>query len=155
MDSYCPVRLKVSHMAPLRVTLTNLKAFCGTPPITTSQIILLSFRLISYENSLLILENRLTGFFLASKLVAGKSVSKRGKLKSIVIPIQKWGIHLHHWLYSLLLIILSSVTGMHFVSPEVTYGLLGGLVFQGIYCYGDWHVILINRNAQDRRKFDR
>jgi hypothetical protein len=35
---------------------------------------------------------------------------------------------------------------MHFLTPEITYGLLGGLVFQGIYCYGDWHVILVSRH---------
>ncbi|MFC1962367.1 hypothetical protein ACFLWN_04955, partial [Chloroflexota bacterium] len=52
---------------------------------------------------------------------------------------------LHHWLYSLFLASLSFTTGMHFLSPEITYGLLGGLVFQGIYCYGDWHVVLVRR----------
>ena len=83
--------------------------------------------------------------FLASKYVAGKSVGERGKVRSIVIPFRRWGIHLHHWLCSLFLISLSLTTGMHFLSPAVTYGLLGGLVFQGIYCYSDWHIILISR----------
>ncbi len=41
--------------------------------------------------------------------------------------------------------------GMHFLTPEITYGLLGGLVFQGIYCYGDWQVILVSRH-QTRAK---
>ncbi len=84
--------------------------------------------------------------FLASKYVAGKSVGERGKLRSVVIPLRRWGVHLHHWLYSLFLISLSFTTGMHFLTPEITYGLLGGLVFQGIYCYGDWHVILVSRH---------
>ena len=44
------------------------------------------------------------------------------------------------------LVSLSFTTGMHFLTPEITYGLLGGLVFQGIYCYGDWHVILVSRH---------
>ena len=84
--------------------------------------------------------------FLASKYLAGKSVGERGKLRSVVIPLRRWGVHLHHWLYSLFLISLSFTTGMHFLTPEITYGLLGGLVFQGIYCYGDWHVILVSRH---------
>ena len=84
--------------------------------------------------------------FLASKYVAGKSVGERGKVRSVVIPLRRWGVHLHHWLYSLFLISLSFSTGMHFLTPEITYGLLGGLVFQGIYCYGDWHVILVSRH---------
>jgi len=83
---------------------------------------------------------------LASKYVAGKSVGERGKVRSIVIPLRRWAVHLHHWLYSLFLISLSFTTGMHFLTPEITYGLLGGVVFQGIYCYGDWHVVLVGRH---------
>ena len=90
--------------------------------------------------------------FLSSKYVAGKSVGERGKVRSIVIPFRRWGIHLHHWLYSLGLIGLSSATGMHFLAPTVTYGLLGGLVFQGIYYYSDWHVILISRHQTRARE---
>ncbi len=91
--------------------------------------------------------------FLASKYVAGKSVGERGKVRPIVIPFRRWGIHLHHWLYSLGLIGLSAATGIHFLTPAVTWGLMGGLVFQGIYCYNDWHVILVSRRqtrARDR-----
>jgi len=84
--------------------------------------------------------------FLASKYVAGKSAGERGKVRPIVIPFRRWGIHLHHWLYSLGLISLSSVTGIHFLTPAVTWGLMGGLVFQGIYCYNDWHIILVSRH---------
>ncbi len=83
--------------------------------------------------------------FLATKYWAGKTVGERGKARSIVIPFRGWGIHLHHWLYSLCLIGFSSATGFHFLTPAITYGLLGGLVFQGIYCYSDWYVILISR----------
>lgn len=82
---------------------------------------------------------------LASKYVASKSVGERGKLRSIIIPFRGRGVHLHHWLYSLCLIGFSFVTGIHFLTPTITYGLLGGLVFQGIYFYSDWHVILIRR----------
>lgn len=84
--------------------------------------------------------------FLASKYVAGESVGERGKIRSIVIPFIRWRIHLHHWLYSFWLIGLSSATGIHFLTPTITYGLLGGVAFQGIYSYSDWHIILINRH---------
>ncbi len=90
--------------------------------------------------------------FLASKYLAGKSVGERGKVRSVVIPLRRWGVHLHHWLYSSFLISLSFTTGMHFLTPEITYGLLGGLVFQGIYCYGDWHVILVSRHQTRARE---
>jgi hypothetical protein len=93
----------------------------------------------------------LTGF-LASKYAAGKSVGEPGKVRSLVIPFRKWGLHLHHWLYSLCLIGLSSITGIYILTSTITYGLLGGLIFQGIYCYSDWHVILINRHKTRARE---
>jgi len=88
---------------------------------------------------------------LASKYIAGKSASKQGRLKSIIIPFRRWRIHLHHWLYSLWLIGFSYLTGMYFLTPAITYGLLGGSAFQGIYCYGDWHIIFIRK---DKTKTD-
>ena len=84
--------------------------------------------------------------FLTSKYLAGKSVGEKGKLGSIVIPFRSSKIHFHHWLYSLWLMGISFVTGVYFLSPIITYGFLGGSTFQGVYCYGDWHVILIRRN---------
>ena len=83
---------------------------------------------------------------LASWYVAGKTAGEQGKVRSIFIPFRRWVIHLHHWLYSLCLIGLSSITGMHFLAPDITYGLLGGLVFQGVYCYSDWNLIIISRH---------
>jgi hypothetical protein len=86
--------------------------------------------------------------FLASKSIAGKSTGERGKLRSILIPLGKWRIHLHHWLFSLWLISISIVTGMYFIAPGITYGTLGGATFQGIYCYKDWHIILIDKKSK-------
>ena len=91
--------------------------------------------------------------YLATKYMAAESVGERGKIRSIVIPFIRWRIHLHHWLYSLWLIGLSSATGMYFLTPTITYGLLGGVAFQGIYSYSDWHIILLKRHqtrAKDR-----
>ena len=52
--------------------------------------------------------------FLASRYVAGKSTGERGKVRSIVIPLRRWAVHLHHWLYSLFLVSISFTIGMHF-----------------------------------------
>jgi len=84
---------------------------------------------------------------LASRYVAGKSSGESGRWKSVIIPFRKWRIHLHHWLYSLLLLGLSAVSGLHFLTPAVTYGLLAGTIFQGIYYYDDWHVIVLSRKS--------
>jgi len=90
--------------------------------------------------------------FLASKYVAGKSSGEQGKVRSIIIPFRRWKVHLHHWLYSLCLIGFSAAIGLHFLSPIITYGLLGGSVFQGIYCYNDWHVIMISKHQTRGRR---
>ena len=84
--------------------------------------------------------------FLASKYMAGGQVGERGKMGSLAVHFRRWRIHFHHWFYSVCLIGLSSTTGVHFLTPAITYGLLAGLVFQGIYCYGDWYVILTSRH---------
>ena len=91
--------------------------------------------------------------FAACRHLASRSVGERGKVRSIVIPFRRRKIHLHHWLCCLCGIGLTCVTGIHLLTPTVTCGLLGGLIFQGIYCYSDWNRILISRHqttARDR-----
>jgi len=89
----------------------------------------------------------LLGFGL-TKYMAGKMSGKQGKIRSIVIPFGRHGVHLHHWLISLGIIILSLLIDIQFLASAISYGVLSGLVFQGIYCYGDWHKILITRRHQ-------
>ena len=84
--------------------------------------------------------------FVASRFIAGKSTGEKGRFNSIMVPFRKWRIHIHHWLYSLWLISISLVTGMYFIAPAITFGTLGGVTFQGIYCYRDWHIIMVKRN---------
>ncbi len=115
-------------------------------------IVILSTIVMSITLGYLFFLSLLLGF-LATKYLAAESVGERGKIRSIVIPFIRWRIHLHHWLYSLWLIGLSSATGMYFLTPTITYGLLGGVAFQGIYSYSDWHIILLKRHktrAKDR-----
>ena len=90
---------------------------------------------------------------LTSKFIAGSSAGEKGKIRSIIIPFGRRKIHLHHWLYSLWLIGISFVTGVHFLSPIITYGFLSGSTFQGIYYYGDWRVILVGQKQPTRRDY--
>ena len=82
---------------------------------------------------------------IAGEFGGGKSPGSPGKVKSIVIPMGRWNLHLHHWLCSLGLMSISSVYGIYLLNPHVTYGLLGGMAFQGIYSYSDWYKIIITR----------
>ncbi len=130
-------------MLPSRGTIQMKRKLLTTLSITVATILLGYLFFLGW-----------LGGLLASKYLAGDSTGKRGKLGSIIIPLRRWGIHLHHWLYSLCLLGISLVTGIHFLSPTITYGLLGGIAFQGVYYYRDWHVILVKESrtrTKDRR----
>ena len=84
--------------------------------------------------------------FLICKYISSKSDGERSRVRSIVIPFRRWKIHLHHWICAACLLVFTCITGIHLLATMITYGFLGGFVFQGIYCYGDWHKILLNRH---------
>ncbi|MBI2851643.1 MAG: hypothetical protein HYX84_00860 [Chloroflexi bacterium] len=85
--------------------------------------------------------------FVLSKYCSGKRDGERGKVRSIIIPVPRRDcqIHLHHWFLSSLAGVISVVTGFFVFSPALFLGFISGLVFQGIFCYGDWHRIITKR----------
>ena len=84
--------------------------------------------------------------FATCKYLASKSEEEHGKVPSVILPFYRWRFHFHHWLCSLLVIGLSILTGIYLITPIITYGLLGGLIFQGIFCYSDWNKIVKPRH---------
>ena len=108
------------------------------PPLLTAGIIL----------GYLFFAGWLLGLLL-TKYMAGKTSGKPGRIKSIVIPFGNYKIHFHHWLISSGIIILSLIINVRFLTSAVSYGVLSGSVFQGIYYYSDWHRILITRRHQN------
>jgi hypothetical protein len=97
----------------------------------------LSLAIISFQTFL----GALFGYFL-TKFLAGKEPGKSGKIKSIIFNIKNWRVHLHHWL-----IAFGIFNVFLFWQPQpfsqFSLGFLGGVIFQGIYCYPDWSKILI------------
>ena len=89
------------------------------------------------------------GGFLIAKYLGGKTNGERGRLRSFFIPLGKRKIHLHHWLISSWIMAFAMLKGVFIISPEVFFGFLGGLVFQGIYYYTDWYKILVRRRVQN------
>ena len=87
--------------------------------------------------------------FVLTKYMAGKTSGEQGRIKSIVIPFGRHEVHLHHWLIASGIIILNLIINIPFLTSTIFYGVLSGLVFQGIYCYSDWHRILISRRHQN------
>lgn len=83
----------------------------------------------------------LTGY-IAALVVAGPKSRMRGRIPSFILKFKQYRVHLHHWLT------FSSVFGasmaLHFslVHPLLFYGILGGVIAQGILHYEDWHVVV-------------
>jgi len=87
--------------------------------------------------------------FLLARYLGGKTVGGPGKLRSRFIPLGKYRIHLHHWLWSSWAIIIFTVfKGAYILPSDLFYGFFGAIVFHGIYCYSDWYKVLIYRQAQ-------
>lgn len=83
--------------------------------------------------------------FAVCKYCGGEAAGVQGRIRSIIIPLQSYELHLHHWLLSTVAVITSAIQGFSVLAPGLFYGILGGLVLQGIYCYEDWHRILRRR----------
>ena len=83
-----------------------------------------------------------TGLIL-SKCLSSKKEGAPGKIPSIILPIHRWKIHIHHWITSSCVMGITYLIDFHFfMSPAIAYGVMSGIIFQGIYCYNDWHRIV-------------
>lgn len=83
------------------------------------------------------------GYFLG-KFLSGKETGQPGIIKSIVFNIGNYKLHLHHWLFALVILILE-IFYRFLPFPKFSIGFLSGIIFQGIYSYSDWYKILIKR----------
>ena len=85
----------------------------------------------------------LSGFLMA-KYGGGKGEGMRGRVRSVMIPLGRRRLHLHHWFICSVMMALGLTKSIPllFFPPEIFYGLLGGLAFQGVYCYNDWYRII-------------
>ena len=88
--------------------------------------------------------------FLLVRYLGNKTVGEPCRLlQSRIIPLGKYRIHLHHWLWSSGLIIAFAVfRGAYILPSDLFYGFFGAIVFHGIYYYNDWYKILIPRKVQ-------
>jgi hypothetical protein len=86
----------------------------------------------------------LSGFVVA-KCFGGRATGTKGRMPSIAFALKKRRVHLHHWLICSVTMGLAAWTGTWFLPWDSFYGFLGGMTLQGIYCYTDWHRVLILR----------
>lgn len=83
--------------------------------------------------------------FLIAKYLGAKKTADRSRIPSIMLPVGKYRVHLHHWLISSAVMALALLTGSWFFPSYLFFGFLTGIAFQGIYCYEDWHKIFTLR----------
>jgi len=80
--------------------------------------------------------------FAVTKYLSGRTDGKAGIVRSIIIPWRNYQLHLHHWLLVLIVGGVFLVRGFYILTPEVFYGSLSAIIFQGIYSYEDWYRII-------------
>jgi len=115
--------------------------YCYNNPLVKKKVTLASLFSASIILGYLSVAFWFLGFIIA-KFLSTKADGKRGIVKSIIIPLGKYELHMHHWLICFGIGIIGIIKNVYLLSPEIYYGFLGGLVFQGIYCYNDWHKIV-------------
>jgi len=85
--------------------------------------------------------------FVVTKLLSGQTDGKQGVIKSIIIRRPNYELHLHHWFLALIIGGIFTIRGFYILTPEVFYGSVSAIIFQGIYCYKDWYRIIKRKNA--------
>jgi len=67
------------------------------------------------------------------------------RVQSLTFNVGAYKIHLHHWCWALT--VLPAFLAYKFIPLPIylTSGFLGGIVFQGIFCYSDWHKIIVKK----------
>lgn len=80
--------------------------------------------------------------FAVTKYLSGRTDGKQGIIRSVIIPWRNYQLHLHHWFLALIIGGVFMVKDFYILTPEVSYGFLSAVIFQGIYCYKDWHRII-------------
>jgi len=85
--------------------------------------------------------------FAATKYLSGRTDGKQGIVRSIIIPWRNYQLHLHHWFLALIVGGVFAVKGFYILAPEVFYGFLPAIIFQEIYCYGDWYRIIKRKSV--------
>ena len=81
------------------------------------------------------------GYFIAL-FFAGRHTKAKGRIPSLIFRFKQYRIHLHHWLVFSNVIAVTLILHFFIVSPLLFYGLLGGVVAQGVLHYEDWHTIV-------------
>ena len=85
--------------------------------------------------------------FAATKYLSGRTDGRQGAVKSIIVRWRIYELHLHHWFLAMIVGGVFVAKGVYIVTPEISYGFLSAVIFQGIYCYEDWYRIITRKRV--------
>ncbi len=80
--------------------------------------------------------------FAVTKYLSGRTDGKQGIVRSIIIPWRTYELHLHHWFLAMIVGGVFVAKGVYILTPQISYGFLSAIIFQGVYCYKDWYRII-------------
>jgi len=76
------------------------------------------------------------GYFLSKfydQKIYGKKIKKLGlKLDSILIPLGKYRLHLHHWMYPLCLFLGAAIFKISFLFSPFIFGFFCGIIIHDL-----------------------
>ncbi len=84
--------------------------------------------------------------FLAASWVAGREPGETGKIRPRRLKFRDYVVHLHHWLWATILLVISYrfFQGHPWSYETACYGFLIGLILQGL-TYSDFHRFVYRR----------
>jgi len=85
----------------------------------------------------------ISGYFI-TKFFSGKKTGEPGIIKSLIFNIRHYRFHFHHWLIGLVILTYAFLSNSFSLS-YFSFGLVGGLIFQGIYSYSDWKKVILKQ----------
>lgn len=80
--------------------------------------------------------------YVFTRYLAGRKTGEKSLFKSLAFNLGDWRVHLHHWFVGAGIVLASILFDFYLPFPKFSYGLFGGMIFQGIVDYGDWYKIL-------------
>ena len=76
-----------------------------------------------------------------------KKYIEKGPIKYIYLSFKGWKLHLHHWIFGVLVVVFLLLGGWKSELPNFLWGLIAGLIVHDIYDFNDWYRVL----ARERR----
>jgi len=85
--------------------------------------------------------------FLTARFISAKKEGRQGRLKFIKFKIGENVLHIHHWLYGSVVLLVMWQVGFY---NDFIYGFFVGMVMQGLM-YKDFYYIFFNEKEYGKK----